>query len=228
VSTLKTNILFLIFFGCYTPSTPILYADAIGEIGNTSRSVESICEPIPELSSKEDCFLWGARDFVQNGDFQSAKNICLKLSPEMAKECYFYMAEYTHESEYCALTADFEMDCRLHHLSHALLEPTSEHDWVTLIESSGLSPQSETPWVVIYRNHLSHPPLDLSKCDPVPNQTNCIKAGLGLMRDHLRMMRDTQTLSCNLSDWPPQFKFENHPLFQPIVEEFLSDISCSG
>lgn len=228
VTTLKTNILFLFFFGCYTPSTPILYSEAIAEIGNTNRSVGRICEPIQELAPQEDCFLWGARDLVLNGDFSEAEKICLKLSPSMAKECYFYMAEYTHDSKYCALTADFEMDCRLHHLSHSLLEPTSQEDWVNLIESSGLSPQSEIPWVVIYRNLLSHPPLALSKCDQVPSQKNCVKAGLGLMRDHLRMMRDTHTLTCNFADWPPQFKFENDPVFQSIIEEFLSEVSCSG
>ena len=216
----------LFFIGCDTPRG-VLYSEALSHIEiNPDRSIQH-CKAIAHPDDKKDCLLWGANQLLKANNIETAEQICAILTGSPANECAFMLAEHSEKSIYCASAGQYEVDCRLHLLNQAV-RANPNKEWVELITTMGLNADERVPWTVIYRAELEQSPLNLARCEQLPQTKDCIETGKDLFHDYLRKMRDQGQLHCQQSMWPKQFQYVPHPALDMIADTYIQDLSCSG
>ena len=166
-----------LLFSCNTTSQPQKYVELLHRVDKNPVQWH-VCHELSLSTHKEDCLLFA----VSKNPPSIAQEICASMKNQQ-EECYFLLAEDSHDPKHCILSGSFQEDCRLHLLTHQLTE-RSDHE--TLLKELNIPKEDIKGWTVIYRKDLSqHLPLDLSWCSTQRYPDFCTKAAQGVYWDRL-------------------------------------------
>ena len=213
--------------GCHPSPTPIHEVTTILDtVAKDPTQSKTLCTQIHPVSERSECILIGV-DALKKQDLSLASSLCDMLSGSDKDECWFRLAEVQDNASLCKNAGQFQLDCTMHVLSRWLFR-NPEASWSEMTSRArqyGVSPTSVEGETVLYRHVISSTkPMDLSKCEGLPNLDACTRAAKSVYRDRLRFAENQGTFPCTMDTHHPLSPV-NQPLLQVIHDEF-HDANC--
>ena len=216
----------MIFINCYAPRG-VQYSESLGKVEETPDLSVQLCGLIVHQEDRSDCMVWGVHQQLKAQQILQARGLCSTLIGSPANECALMLAVVSAPPIDCTKSGSFAHDCRLHLLNQTI-RSHSNADLVAPVRSVEPNPADREPWTVIHRFVLEEPPLNLGKCDQLPQSKDCLEGGQGLFHDYLRRIRDQGLLNCQPSKWLERFQYVPHPILDPNLSSYLEVLPCSG
>lgn len=204
--------------GCKPSPTPIHEITRILDIVSENPvQTKTLCAQIHPNAARSECILIGV-DSLKRNNISIASELCNTLSGRDKGECWFRLAETHDDAGLCEAADPFTLDCTMHLLSRWLFRNPNA-SWTDMTDRAlhyGINPTSVEGETVLYRHIVSSSkPMDLSKCESLPNRSACHRAAESVYRDRLRFAENQGTFPCMMEP--------HHPL-SPAQEPLLQDI----
>lgn len=173
-----------------------------------------ICGALPSGRWRAECVISAVERLAAHQP-ALAEGLCAQLEEDEggvdAHECWFQLAERSLDVALCVRAGSFVEDCRIHVWTArvpkltsaqvaegAPLEPALAGLALSATEH-GFGPADPRPWTALYR-HLHHAagvPTP-GVCDGLPQEHLqwCTRAGVGVYRDQLQFLRDSNHFPC--------------------------------
>ncbi len=188
--------------------------DALRAARDQPASAAEICGALPAGRWRAECVISAVERLAAHQP-AVAEGLCSQLEDDEggvdAHECWFQLAERSLDVALCVRSGSFLEDCRIHVWTArvpalidaqvsggAPLEPALVGLALAAAEH-GFVPDDPRPWTAVYR-HLHHaagaPTPEVCAGLPPEHAQWCARAGVGVYRDQLQFLRDSNHFPC--------------------------------
>ena len=215
---------------------------ALRAVQDQPKAAAEICAELPSGRWRGECVI-SAVERLAVSQPALAEGLCAQLEEDdggvEAHECWFQLAERSHDVALCVRSGSFVEDCRIHvwtarvptltaaqTAEGAPLEPALAGLALAAAEH-GFTPDDSRPWTALYR-HLHHtaggPTPGLCAGLPAEHLQWCTRAGLGVYRDQLAFLRDSNHFPCGGP--PPSVSGQAGEHYRAVYAEVAAQVGC--
>lgn len=217
-------------------------AAAIRAAQDQPAAAAEVCGALPRGRWRAECVLSAVERLAAHQP-AIAEGLCAQLEEDEggvdAHECWFQLAERSLDVALCVRAGSFVEDCRIHvwtarvpkltvaQVSEgAPLEPALAGLALAAAEH-GFVPDDPRPWTALYR-HLHHaegaPTPGVCAGLPPEHLQWCTRAGVGVYRDQLQFLRDSNHFPCGGP--PASVAAPNGAPYRAAYAELAAQVGC--
>ncbi len=207
------------------------FTELLEAVQASPEDAENLCAALSDPLLHRECIEIGAETIAADNP-EKARALCESIEASLEQdECFFQVAERSHQPELCGLAGRFQEDCRMHTWSRVLAGsltkgslPGQVEDTVSdLITPHGFDMDDPRPWVALYRMLLGQmKPMQRAVCAEIEDKMReeiCQSTGLALFHDRLNYLRDKALFPCAGGPLPPELNTQLDPELEQAIDE---------